>query len=287
MRLGRKGKPNGKLHARWYILFAVIAGFAALLIAQGAPQVSNTFDPVRSAASDRLAGGKRNSVLAFFSRADEKDQQIKELQTEIRELTQYKHAYISMTDRMKAYERILNMVGEPPENGVTARVTAETDGPFKRTLLANAGSNVGVQNGSVALNESGVVGRVITLGKRSSRILRVSDFNSRVPVLGELSGVRAILYGGRDGIGNLRDLPEKTDFVEGERILTSSEGGAFPRGLTVGTAFVSNDGDWRVKFASTGREGGYVQLLPPPAIPKPVIVEEAEPVPTSASQGAR
>lgn len=285
-RLGRRGKPNGKLHARWYILFAIIAGFAGLLIAQGAPQVSSTFDPVRSAASDNLVGGKRNPIMAFFFRADEKDREIADLQTEVRELTRYKRAYISMAERMKAYERILNTVGEPPENGVTARVTAETDGPFKQSLLANAGKSAGVKTGAVALNESGLVGRVITLGKSSSRILRVTDFNSRVPVLGELSGVRAILYGSRDGIGNLRDLPEKTDFIEGERILTSSEGGAFPRGLTVGTVFKSDD-SWRVKFAASGREGGYVQLLPPPSIPKPVQEEDVSDIPTSVSQGVR
>ncbi|HCX10854.1 MAG TPA: Rod shape-determining protein MreC, partial [Hyphomonas sp.] len=45
------------------------------------------------------------------------------------------------------------------------------------------------------LNEGGLVGRVIQLGEYSSRILLITDFNSRVPVMGEVSGVRAIHYG--------------------------------------------------------------------------------------------
>ena len=139
----------------------------------------------------------------------------------------------------------------------------------------------------MALNEGGLVGRVIQLGEYSSRILLITDFNSRVPVMGEVSGVRAILYGGRDGLGGLTDLPERDEFVEGERILTSAEGGAFPRGLVVGEARKVG-GDWRVKFSMADRDGGYVQMIPPPEIQKPVALEpEPTALDASPAQGAR
>ena len=178
-------------------------------------------------------------------------------------------------------------MGEPPARGVTARVTAENDGPFAQTILANAGRAQGVEPGAVALNEGGLVGRVIQLGEYSSRILLITDFNSRVPVMGEVSGVRAILYGGRDGLGSLTDLPERDDFVEGERILTSAEGGAFPRGLIVGEVRKVGD-DWRVKFSMAERDGGYVQMIPAPEIRKPMELEVEEPtIAASPAQGAR
>jgi rod shape-determining protein MreC len=211
----------------------------------------------------------------------------------VRDLARYKAAAISMADRLEAYERILNLMGEPPEKGVTARVTTEVDGPFSQTLLANAGTLQGVEPGAVAVNEGGLVGRVVHLGERSSRILLISDYSSRLPVLGEVSGVRAIMYGqDREG-GRLSDLPEDADFVEGERILTSGDGGAYPRGLVVGSARKDTSG-WRVRLAMRDHGGTYVRMIQPPVIPAPIPdappVQEtpaettAQPVPERATQ---
>jgi len=112
------------------------------------------------------------------------------------------------------------------------------------------------------------VGRVTHLGERSARVLLVTDFNSRIPVLGETSGVRAIVFGDRDGLGTLSDLPEDDQFSPGERILTSGEGGVFPRGLMLGRA-VPTDETWRVAFTMAETRGGFVQLVPPSYIPTP------------------
>lgn len=290
-RLGRTQQNQSRRSVRGYVLVALVIGFLGFMVAQGAPQISGAFDPVRTAAGDRLAGGEQRGLLARLSPITPKSERIRELEAEVRELSRYKATAISMAERLEAYEDILNLMGEPPARGITARVTAENDGPFAQTLLANAGRSQGVEAGAIAINEGGLVGRVIQLGDRSSRILLVTDFNSRIPVMGEVSGVRAILFGGRDGVGSITDMPERDSFVDGERILTSAEGGAFPRGLVVGTALADGK-SWRVEFAMAKREGGYVQLIPPPAIPKPVEIElDAEPpeptVTASPAQGVR
>ena len=173
-----------------------------------------------------------------------------------------------MVERMETYEEILKLQGEPPAIGVTARVVAESDGPFSETLLANAGRNQGVEADFVAVNEAGLVGRVIGLGERSSRILIITDFNSKVPVMGEVSGARAIMQCGRDKLGLLADLPERGDFVPGERMLTSGEGGTFPRGILVGRSAETARG-WRVILAKDDATSGFVRLLPAQSIPTP------------------
>jgi rod shape-determining protein MreC len=292
-RLSRSGQKTGKRSAKRLILFVLIFGAAALVVSQSAPQIRSVFDPVRTTAGDRLGGGNDISLWARMSGQVARERRIRDLEAEVRELSRYKAAAISMAERLEAYENILNLVGEPPVRGVTARVTAESDGPFSQTLLANAGRSQGVEPGAIAVNEGGLVGRVIQLGEHSARVLLVTDFNSRVPVMGEVSGVRAILYGGRDGMGSLTDLPERSEFIEGERILTSAEGGAFPRGLVVGEALRSGD-DWRVRFAMAERDGGYVQMVPPPVIEIPEPIEDipaagetGNPVQASAAQGVR
>ena len=288
-RLGRSGQKISKRSPKRLVLGVFIFAAIALVLAQSAPQIRGIFDPVRTTVGDQLGGSDGFHVWAWVTGQAHRERRIEELEAEVRDLSRYKAAAISMAERMEAYEEILNLMGEPPPRGVTARVSSESDGPFAQTILANAGRAQGVEPGAIALNEGGLVGRVIQLGEHSARILLITDFNSRVPVMGEVSGVRAILFGGRDGSGSLTDLPERDSFIEGERILTSAEGGAFPRGLVVGEVRQIG-GDWRVEFSMADRDGGYVQMVPPPQIEKPVPIEELPvPVPMSASpaQGVR
>ncbi|MEM8616956.1 MAG: rod shape-determining protein MreC, partial [Pseudomonadota bacterium] len=162
---------------------------------------------------------------------------------------------------------------------VTARVIAEANGPFAEALLANAGAMSGVQEGYYAENDGGLVGRVVQVGNRSSRLLKITDFNSRVPVIGESSGLRAIMAGGRDGNGRLLDQPEEGKFYVGERILTSGEGGLYPRGILVGVVLEA-EGASRVALSMRRGQLGYLRLKPALRITPP----EADPVnPQSAS----
>ncbi|MFN4024084.1 MAG: rod shape-determining protein MreC [Hyphomonas sp.] len=266
---GRSGQKSAARGARRLVLGVFIAVAFALVVAQSAPQISNVFVPARTTVSDRLRAPAEISLWARITGQAERERRIRELENEVRDLARYKAAAISMADRLEAYERILNLMGEPPERGVTARVITEVDGPFSQTLLANAGRLQGVEPGAVAVNEGGLMGRVVHLGDRSSRILLVSDYSSRLPVLGEVSGVRAIMYGQDREYGRLGDLPEDSNFIEGERILTSGDGGAYPRGLVVGTARRDSSG-WRARLAMREQPGGYVRMIQPPVIPKPV-----------------
>ncbi len=91
---------------------------------------------------------------------------------------------------------------------MTARVVAEERGPFAATRIANAGSANGVREGFAAVNEYGLVGRVVRVGEYTSRILLVTDFNSRIPVMGSRSGDRALLVG--DSASGARLLEPET-----------------------------------------------------------------------------
>ena len=246
----------------------LLAGAFGLVLLQTSPRISDALSPVRTATSDQLAARSGNGFFARLTGRATRDARVEELEKEVRDLARWRAAAISMAERLETYETILNVQGEPPARGVTARIVAESDGPFAETLLANAGRIHGVEDGFVAVNEAGLVGRVIQLGERSSRILMVTDFNSRVPVMGEASGVRAIMYGGREGFGLLADRPETDVFLPGERVLTSGEGGVFPRGIVVGQAQPRGD-DWRAIFAMKKAGAGFVRLVPPQAVSKP------------------
>jgi rod shape-determining protein MreC len=259
----------------------------ALVTAQGAPQVRDALSPLRARLLETFvvrAESRDPSMVSAWDRLTnrgEKDRRIAALEAQVRDLSRFEQAAIAMQQRMDIYESLLNLQGEPEPGSVTARAVREVDGPFAQTRLVNAGAAQGVVEGGIAINEKGLVGRVIDVGQRSSRILLVTDYNSRVPVVGEVSGVRALVFGERDGDGMLTDLPERPDFVEGERILTSGEGGLFPMGLPVGRAY-RQGADWRVALAIHEGSPVFVRLIRPVIIPRP----EDDPAPEAADASA-
>jgi len=275
------GKGYKKRPLRRYGFFVAVAGLLALLLLQTSPRLSSQIEPMRTAASDQLFHMSKPSLVDRMTGRSARDRRILELEARVRELAQYEALALSMTGRLEAYERILNMQNEPRSTEVTARIMAESDGPFAEALLANAGKLNGVEEGYYAENDGGLVGRVVQVGQRSSRILKITDFNSRVPVMGESSGLRAIMFGGRDGAGRLTDQPESGDFMQGERVLTSGEGGLFPRGVVVG--FVAMVGDeTRVDLAMASGQLSYVRLKSSNPIPAPE--EDVEIVGTELSE---
>jgi len=274
------GKGYRQRPLRRYGFFIAVAGLLALLLLQTSPRLSEGVEPIRTAASDQLFHVTRPSLIDRLSGASARERRILELEARVRELAQYKALALTMAERLEVYEDILNMQGEPAGAEVTARIMAETNGPFAESLLANAGRTNGVQEGYYAENDRGLVGRVVQVGERSSRILKVTDFNSRVPVMGEASGLRAIMYGGRDNLGRLTDFPEQGEFLPNERILTSGEGGLFPRGVVVGHVRGSTEKDIRVDLAMLTGQLSYVRLKPTITVPVP----EAFPIETEVAE---
>jgi len=146
-----------------------------------------------------------------------------------------------------AYRALLNLRREPQSTFITARVAGDVGSPFVRTLLLSAGRRDGVRRGFVALSGDGVVGRVVGVGERSARLLLLNDLNSRIPVVLESSRHRAVLAGDNSGWPRLLFLPQGARLVPGERVVTSSQGGAVPDGLMIGVLAPAAEGELRVQ----------------------------------------
>lgn len=195
-------------------------------------------------------------------------EEIKRLRERLAEQEQWKTLAETQTLRMESYERLLDLMGETPSKAVMARVVADSDGPFAATVIANAGAEQGVKEGYAAVNGNGLVGRVVRVGERTSRVLLVTDFRSRIPVMGGQSQDRALLIGDRDGGARLTypETPER--IVEGETWYTSGDDGQIPAGIKVGRAHLV-DGEWRVRLSMTDGHVDYVRLIPQPDFPRP------------------
>jgi rod shape-determining protein MreC len=161
----------------------------------------------------------------------------------------------------RRYEALLNIRTEPPVRMLTARSVAESRGPFANSRLIDTGADKGVRIGNPVINEHGLIGRVVGATGGVSRVLLLTDISSRTPVLVDRTDARAILSGDGGDNPKLEYLRGKDAIHEGDRVLTSGDGGMLPRGLPVGVAARGLDGSWRVKLFSNEGSIDFVRVL--------------------------
>ncbi|MHA1564513.1 MAG: rod shape-determining protein MreC [Alphaproteobacteria bacterium] len=162
---------------------------------------------------------------------------------------------------LNALRSQLAIVPDPIPRTIGARVIGDSSGAFVNSVIVNAGTQERIVRGQAAVTVDGLVGRVAAVGRRSARILLLTDLNSRVPVVVESTGDRAILAGNNSPRPDLLYLSPNTPLIPGSRLLTSGHGGVFPPGLAVGiVAEVTETGITVQPLADYARLS-YVQVL--------------------------
>lgn len=156
---------------------------------------------------------------------------------------------------------LLNYVAPPEAKYITARVIAEEGDAFSHSVIAYTGSDVGVKKGQVALSERGVIGRVDSVGKMYSKIILITDINSKIPVMVERSRVRGILSGDNTPTPKMVFIPLDADIHVGDRIVTSGVAGVFPSGLPVGKIVSIEKNNVRVKSFNNLERLEYIRIV--------------------------
>lgn len=187
--------------------------------------------------------------------------QNRELRREIQRLRAWRETARQLEEENAQLRALNNVRLAPHATFVTGDVIADSGGPFLQSALVNVGARDGVVDGSAAVDGNGLVGRVVGIGEHATRLLLLTDFSSRVPVLVQPSGLRAILSG--DGTASpLVEFLENPDGVKpGDVVRTSGDGGVFPPDLPVGRLIGLPGGNWRVALNADYSRLEFVRLL--------------------------
>lgn len=176
------------------------------------------------------------------------------LRTENARLLQWQEVARRLEQDNAALRRLLAAGPDLSHNYVTGRVISDGGGTFVRSVLINIGAHDGLKKGQAAIGEGGYAGRVAEVGQRAARILLVTDLNSRLPVMLQEGGHRAVLTGDNSALPKLEYLTGAAKPVIGQHVVTSGDGGQFPAGIPVGEIVASSDRTIRVRpFVDLGR----------------------------------
>ena len=124
---------------------------------------------------------------------------------------------------------------------VYAKVLLDKDSPFLKSFIINKGSKQKIKLGMAVLDKGYLVGKIIEVNFSTSRVLLLTDLNSKIPIITEPSGSHAILSGHGKNEPTLEYLPENHNVQNGDKIYTSGKEGIFNPGTPIGEAKVEKD----------------------------------------------
>lgn len=194
--------------------------------------------------------------------------ELKQVREDNKKLRDENRYLMGSLDRAKALEienkllaNMLNYTPPPEAKFVTSRVIAEEGDAFSHSLIAYTGHVNKVKKGQVALSDKGVVGRIDKVGEMYSKIILITDINSKIPVMVERTRVRGILSGDNTPYPKMIFIPLEAELSVGDRIVTSGVAGVFPAGLPVGRISSIEKNDVKVTTFSNLDRLEYIKLV--------------------------
>lgn len=175
-------------------------------------------------------------------------QRLKMENSVLKEQVREKSADLLLLDQLKVENQRLRLLLSSPlrqdeYKKVAEVLTAEMDA-YRQQVIINQGKEDGAFVGQPIIDERGVVGQVISVGEKSSRVLLLTDVTHAIPVQVLRNDVRGIASGtGHSDELILDHLPRTVDIAKGDVLVTSGLGGNFPEGYPVAVVeTVVNDG---------------------------------------------
>ena len=178
----------------------------------------NTISPMFITAQSHFKIYEENKLLKL------KIQQLKDQQKQV--------AYLKIeNDKLK---KVIDDTDIYNYKTVTSKVLVDKESPFLKSVILNKGFKSGLKKGMPVLTGPYFVGRITEVNYLSSRVLLISDLNSKIPVLIEPKGYQAIMTGTGKNLALLDYLPKNHQLEVGNLVYTSGTDGIFFPGIPIG-----------------------------------------------------
>ncbi len=169
-----------------------------------------------------------SDYTTFFKDYKKKRDELNELRSKdiSSEITQYENKELKelINDFISSSDKIL------------AKIIVDHDSPFLKSIIINKGSKDNIKIGTNIYDQSYLVGRVIEVNYKTSRVLLLSDLNSNVPVTIAPQNVQAIITGRGDDFAEIKYIKQglSNEFNEKSIVYTSGTGAIFKSGIPIG-----------------------------------------------------
>jgi rod shape-determining protein MreC len=151
-------------------------------------------------------------------------------------------------------------------NEIFAKVLIDKKSPFLRSVIINKGSKNNIKLGMAVLDDIYFIGKVVEVNYITSRVLLISDINSKIPVSLEPNSIQAIMSGNGSEKGIIEYVSGTSSKNKNENLIvfTSGMAGLFKSGIPIGKikkkSFLPNT-EFTVDFFKDLSQLKYVKIL--------------------------
>ena len=194
------------------------------------------------------------NILFVYNKNKTLEEKVKELDSKILE-TNY---IISENERLKKTIDDISYLS----NEILAKVIVDKQSPFLKSIILNKGSKHGAKLGMAVLDEKYLVGKIVEVNFTTSRVLLLSDLNSKIPVDIMPNGTLSILSGTGLNHGIIQYVRDQELIENDHTVYTSGAGGLFKSGIPVGKIEKNlTNNELKVNFYSDYSQLRYVKLV--------------------------
>ncbi len=161
------------------------------------------------------------------------------------ELDKLKSNYVSTEILQFENKELKELINDyvSSSNKILAKIIVDHDSPFLKSIIINKGSKDNIKIGTNIYDQSYLVGRVIEVNYKTSRVLLLSDLNSNVPVTIAPQNVQAIITGSGKNFAEVKYIKEGLvdNFSNNSIVYTSGTGAIFRSGIPIGKLEVARN----------------------------------------------
>ena len=162
------------------------------------------------------------------------------------ELSELKSKNISSEITLYENQELKELINDyvSSSDKILAKIIVDHDSPFLKSIIINKGSKDKIKIGTNIYDQSYLVGRVIEVNYKTSRVLLLSDLNSNVPVTIAPQNIQAIITGSGDNYAQIKYIKNtiSDEFNEKSIVYTSGTGAIFKSGIPIGKVqIIEND----------------------------------------------
>ncbi len=189
--------------------------------------------PVRELGS--IAASPFNALGNAASNASASSETLEELREENKRLTAQVAELTEAQHTAERLEELNNLQTEYKLVSTPARVIGSAGNAWSSSVIIDKGSKDGFEVGMPVCNSGGVIGQIVEVSATTSTVRLITDEQSSVSAMVQISRAQGMLAGQADGTLRLQYVVADSEVEVDDIIVTSGLGGVFPKGLPLGT----------------------------------------------------
>jgi rod shape-determining protein MreC len=192
-------------------------------------EIASPFQKATTSVTQGIRGVFRHYLFVVHT---EKENDL--LKKKIAQLQEESHQMKEMAIANERYRKLLQFRETEVAPMIAAEVIGRDPSSWFRSVTINKGEVEGVVKGMAVISPDGAVGQVLKTSLHYATVLLITDYNSAIDAIVQRTRSKTIVEGKEENRCELKYLLRTEDVVEGDVVVTSGQGGKFPKGLRVG-----------------------------------------------------